>query len=123
MTFGTKLLFTALLSFLPFVSLAQFSSNRTVQKVASTEFLQIDTLTIYPNSFVVVRGNDTLSKEEYEFNYTSNTFRLKKNSKDTLTFHYQVLPFEFTKTIKKRDSTLIYQEFKGDREKFKIENT
>jgi hypothetical protein len=123
MTFGTKLLFTALLSFLPFVSLAQFSSKRTFQKVASTELLQIDTLTIYPNSFVVVRGKDTLSKEEYEFNYTSNAFRLKKNSRDTLTFHYQVLPFEFTKTIKKRDSTIIYQEFKGDRDKFKIENT
>jgi len=123
MTFGTKILFSLFVSFLPFLLQAQFSSKREWKKVIGENSIQIDTLTIYPNSFVVLRGKDTISKNEYEFNYSTNSFRLKKNRGDTLTFNYQVLPFDFTRTLKKRDSTIIYQENKGDRDKFKIENT
>ena len=126
MTFGSKLFFAFLLSLLPFLSSAQFSSKRQFQSAAadlSKKSFQIDTLTIYPNSFVVLAGKDTLSKNEYDFNYSTNSFKLNKNRTDTLTFSYQVLPFEFNKTIKKRDTTIIYQENKGDRDKFKIENT
>jgi len=122
MKFYLKYLLLLTLNFLPLIVKGQFSSTRTIKIKAEQKLIQIDTLAIYPNSIQVIIGTDTLNVEEYEFNYSTNSLTLKNKFKDSIVINYQVFPFNFNKTIQKRDTSIIYSENKGDREKFKIEN-
>ena len=101
---------------------AQIGNQRAIHQHFNTEWKRIDTLSIYPSSFVVLKGKDTLKAHEYEIDYLSATFRLLDEISDSLTLHYQVWPFDFTKQYLKRDTTLIFQGRPlSERDLFKIE--
>ena len=103
-----------------FFSIAQVSNERTYKKIVGEEVIIIDTLAIYPNSFFVLTGKDTLSSIEYSLSFGSNKFQLLKAQKDTLTFHYKVLPFNFQKIHQIRDEGIVFKGSKDERDKFKI---
>ena len=101
---------------------AQHGNHRTIHQKFSAEWKRIDTLSIYPSSFVVLKGKDTLKASAYEIDFLSAKFRLIEESTDTLTLSYQVWPFDFTKQYLKRDTTLIFQGRPlSERDLFKIE--
>ncbi len=101
---------------------AQNGNHRIVHQKFSTEWKRIDTLSIYPSSFVVIVGKDTLKASAYKIDFLSAKFRLIEESTDTLTLSYQVWPFDFTKQYLKRDTTLIFQGRPiSERDLFKIE--
>ena len=103
-----------------FFTNAQLSNERSFKKLVGEEIITIDTLAIYPNSFIVLIGNDTLDSKKYSLSFGSNKFQLYENQKDTLTFHYKVLPFNFQKTYQIRDSKIVFNSKSDEREKFKI---
>jgi hypothetical protein len=101
---------------------AQQGNPRVVHKSFNTEWTRIDTLSIYPSSFVVLNGKDTLSPSAYEIDFMSAKFRLSKELSDSITIHYQVWPFDFTKHYVLRDTSLIFQgRAQSERDLFKIE--
>jgi hypothetical protein len=114
--------FLLVIYFLPNLLLAQEGSWRELRRPVGKELIQLDTLSIYPNSFVVKNGEITLSEKEYIIDYFKGTFQLKKPILDSLSFTFQVFPFQLSKSLRKRDETLIYNQDKGDRDLFKIEN-
>ncbi|MEY3843683.1 MAG: hypothetical protein RL293_105 [Bacteroidota bacterium] len=116
--FWTFLLFC----FISIGAQAQHGNHRAIHQQFSTEWTRIDTLSIYPSSFVVVAGKDTLKASAYEIDFLSAKFRLIDTSTDTLTLSYQVWPIDFTKQYLKRDSTLIFSgRGLNERDLFKIE--
>ena len=101
---------------------AQQGNPRVVHKSFNTTWTRIDTLSIYPSSFVVLNGKDTLRPSAYEIDFMSAKFRLINEISDSLTIHYQVWPFDFTKQYMKRDTSLIFQgRTQSERDLFKIE--
>ena len=101
---------------------AQHGNHHIIHQPFSTEWKRIDTLSIYPSSFVVLHGKDTLKASAYEIDFLSATFRLIDKSTDSLTLSYQVWPFDFTKQYLKRDTSLIFSgRAPNERDLFKIE--
>lgn len=108
--------------FLPIFSMAQDGSWRIVRRVIGNEKFQLDSLSIYPNTFTVKNGNIPLSENDFIIDYFKGTFQLKKQISDTLLFSFQVFPFQLSQDMRKRDESIIYNQQKGDRDIFKIEN-
>lgn len=114
--------FLLLLILIPLQSWSQLSSTRELKIAGNSKELKLDSLSIYPNSFVALKGKDTLKPKDYQLDYSTGKFTMLHTYSDSILLKFQVLPFDFSKTFKKRDSSIIYQENKGDRELFKIEN-
>jgi hypothetical protein len=100
---------------------AQENSMRQKKIKSTSDKIKLDTLTIYPNSFTVKCGNDKLEKSAYLLDYTKNIFQLLETCSDSLYFEYRVLPIYLGKTYQNRDTSVIYFEGKGDREKFLLQ--
>lgn len=101
---------------------AQQGNKRVIHKSFNTTWTRIDTLSIYPSTFVVLNGKDTLKSSAYEIDFMSAKFRLLVEFSDSLTLHYQVWPFDFTKHYVQRDTSLIFQgRALSERDLFKIE--
>ena len=120
-----RLLFISVLvsAFSSSFSLAQLTNERSYKKLLGLESILLDTSAIYPNSFYVLIGEDTLNPADYLFTFGSNKFRLLKEIKDSITFNYKVLPFNFQKTHQFRDTSFIYRNSNQERDKFKIPAT
>src|SRR5690606_9037041 len=103
---------------LPFLSFAQASSFREYKRNASTQRITLDTLSIYPNSFAVSCRDQKLDRNQYVLDYSSAQFQLIEGCSDSITFRYRVIPMNFSKIYKSRDTSVLYVENKGDREKF-----
>lgn len=103
---------------------SQVGSKRIVQQTFNEIRVKIDSLSIYPSSFVVLKGKDTVDHSYYEVDYIHSQFKLLQPISDTLTLHFQVWPYDFSKSYQRRDSSLI---FKGkqlsEHEQFKLEAT
>lgn len=102
---------------------AQETSFRARTIVASNDTIQLDSLTIYPNSFVVSCGGIQLSRNDYELNYAAATFILFSHCSDSVLITYRVLPLNLKKVYSTRDSSVIYNQQKGDRDKFLLQTT
>lgn len=85
--------------------------------------IDLDTLSIYPNSFEVYFQDKKLLLTEYRLDFTSALFVLNKPVYDTLTFKYQVLPLDLSKQYKIRDTSIIYSNERDNYNLFKIENS
>jgi hypothetical protein len=57
--------FLLVIYFLPNLLLAQEGSWRELRRPVGKELIQLDTLSIYPNTFVVKNGEITLSEKEF----------------------------------------------------------
>jgi hypothetical protein len=100
--------------FLPIFSMAQDGSWRIVRRVIGNEKFQLDSLSIYPNTFTVKNGNIPLSENDYIIDYFKGTFQLKKQISDTLLFSFQVFPFQLSQDMRNRDESIIYNQQKGE---------
>lgn len=105
------------------ISSAQYNPLRSISLFVGKEPIRLDTLSIYPPSFFVIHGKDTLQKSSFKIDFASTVFQRLDKRSDTLHFVYQVLPFDFSKKYAVRDTSLIYTIDKGDRDKFKIESS
>jgi hypothetical protein len=105
------------------VSFAQYSTLRNRTLLPGNDTLQLDTLSIYPNSFQIMRNGQALPRDSFQLDYAAARIFLNTPSTDTLFISYRVLPYNFSQQYKLRDTSIIYQGIKDDREKFLIEAT
>ncbi len=103
-------------------SFSQTTSLRTYTFKASTDTLVLDTLSIYPNSFQVFHGAEILPFEAYYLDHTKARFALITGLDDSIRVVYRVLPFNLAKVYSSRDTSIIYNQKKGDWEKYLITN-
>jgi hypothetical protein len=101
----------------------QENSWRKVKLENNSKFQKLDSLTIYPNSVKVYCGNIELDNNQYVINYTESNIQFFSDCSDSLNVKFRVLPMNLSKNYKLRDTSIIYNEAKGEREKFLIQTT
>ena len=101
---------------------AQSTPSR-LKKIFVVDSVDLDTLSIYPNSFKVYHKGQVIPGTKYKLDFASALFILNDPIGDTLIFSYQVLPLDFSKQYRLRDSSMIYSEQKDNYNLFKIENS
>ncbi len=100
---------------------AQESNQKNKIFKTTQDSIFLDSLLIYPNSIQAFCGETILSKESYRIN-SDNYFFILSDCSDSLRIQYRTLPLPINMVLQKRDSSVLYSEFKGDRDKFLIQN-
>ena len=117
-------IFFSLLVYLCFYQLAVGQTNAQESKIIYVnKSVDLDTLSIYPNSFKVTYQGIELSSSDYQLDFSSALFVLNQAINDTLHFEYQVLPIDLSKQYRMRDTSIIYSEQKDNYNLFKIESS
>ncbi len=99
-------------------------SNLRIKKVPyGMGIITLDSLSIVPGSVRVSCGTMRLSDAEYQVDLGRATLTVPTKCADSLFVSYRVLPYQLNQPFQKRDTTLVYNERKGDRDKFKIQPT
>lgn len=106
-----------------FASAQESSFREKTLTVSANQEVQIDTLTIYPNSFKAFCGSQRLTWEDYDLNLTQGTIRFLKPCSAEIRMEYRVFPTNFAKSISRRDTSLIFEERKGNMEHYLTEAT
>ena len=101
-------------------SWTQENAYRQKTITASGNIIQLDSLSIAPNSIIVRCGGEIILPYNYLIDYAKGTFQLFQSCSDEVTVSYRVLPFSFAKSYQLRDTNIIYTQNKGDREKYLI---
>ena len=123
MSFLPRILLTIVILFSAVKSFSQVQNLRVKTLAATTDTIQLDTLTIYPNSIRVYCGNQVLSVTDYYLDQTTTRFALSKICSDSVRIHYRVLPLNLSKIYQSRDTSILFTLSKDNREKYKIQNT
>ena len=105
-----------------FGSDAQISTLRKKKLSGKIGTYQLDSLSIYPNSFFIRCGNEPLGSEGFKLDHASGKITILKACSDSLTVSYRVLPMNLGKSYFKRDTTLLYSQDKGERDQFLVTN-
>lgn len=105
-----------------FGSDAQISTLRKKTLPGKIGTYQLDSLSIYPNSFFIRCGNEPLGSEGFKLDHASGKITILKACADSLTVSYRVLPMNLGKSYFKRDTTLLYSQDKGERDQFLVTN-
>lgn len=105
-----------------FGSDAQISTLRKKTLPGKIGTYQMDSLSIYPNSFLISCGNDPFGSEGFKLDHASGKITILKACSDSLTVSYRVLPMNLGKSYFKRDTTLLYSQDKGERDQFLVTN-
>ena len=105
-----------------FGSDAQISTLRKKTLSGKIGTYQLDSLSIYPNSFFIRCGNEPLGSEGFKLDHASGKITILKACADSLTVSYRVLPMNLGKSYFKRDTTLLYSQDKGERDQFLVTN-
>jgi hypothetical protein len=105
-----------------FGSDAQISTLRKKTLPGKIGTYQLDSLSIYPNSFLIRCGNDPFGSEGFKLDHASGKITILKACTDSLTVSYRVLPMNLGKSYFKRDTTLLYSQDKGERDQFLVTN-
>ena len=103
-----------------FAGLSQETSFRTRTIAATNDTIFLDTLTIYPNSFKLMCGSIQLSRNDYELDYAHGKLLVFNQCSDSLKISYRVISINLSKVYGDRDSSIIYYQQKGERDKFLI---
>ena len=99
-------------------------SNLRVKKVQhSDSIIQLDTLSIYPGSFSVLCDGVAVPGEEYELSFATAELILRSKCASELLVVYRVFTMDLSKVYSKRDTSVIYNRKKGDRENYLISST
>lgn len=116
-----------LLSFLLFCCVlsahAQTSNLRIKTIAATSDTIKLDSLSIFPNSFVVFCGNHVIPKENYVLESAGALFALYVPCYDSLTIQYRVLPIDLSHKIVARDAGVIYKKGDDHLSKYLISNS
>lgn len=105
------------------ISWSQESNQRVKKIAAGVKKIKMDSLTVYPNSLEVFCGAKRLNRTVYFLNHQSNMLEILEDCGDTLVVRFRVLPMNLNKAYQHRDSSILYTEEKGDREKFLIQSS
>ena len=119
--FDRRFLVTLLLV-IPFFGVAQTSNTRSKTLLNNGKVVKLDTLSIYPNSFKASCNGVILKFSDYYLNYADATLEIYVDC-DAVKVEYRVLPMDLSKVYAKRDTSIIYTQDKGIRERFLIGNT
>ena len=103
-----------------FAGLSQETSFRARTIAATNDTILLDTLTIYPNSFKLMCGSIQLSRNDYELDYAHGKLLVFNQCSDSLIISYRVISINLSKVYGDRDSSIIYNQKKGERDKFLI---
>jgi hypothetical protein len=101
---------------------AQESNLRKKTIAPSSNWITLDSLTIYPNSFQIHQHGQLLDRSFYEIDYTRGKIKINDNIKDSIELTYRVLPYNFGHVFKLRDTNQIFTSLKGEREKYLIKD-
>ncbi len=115
------ILLLSLLSSLPVLS--QYSSFRERRISIESDTVQLDSLSIYPNSFRLFCGELELSRDAYQLNHAAALLVIKEKCSGDLKAVYRVLPMNLSKSYALRDTSVIYTADKGAIDQFLITNT
>ena len=105
-----------------FGSDAQISTLRKKTLPGKIGTYQLDSLSIYPNSFLISCGNEPLGADDFKLDHSSGKITILKACADSLTVSYRVLPMNLGKSYFRRDKTLLYSQDKGERDQFLVTN-
>jgi hypothetical protein len=105
-----------------FGSDAQVSTLRKKKLPGKIGTYQLDSLSIYPNSFLISCGNEPLGADDFKLDHASGKITILKACADSLTVSYRVLPMNLGKSYFRRDTTLLYSQDKGERDQFLVTN-
>lgn len=100
------------------VNAQETSFREKMVTAVPNEEIQIDTFTIYPNTFKAFCGDKQLTWEDYELNLTKGTIRFKNSCNQQIKLEYRVFPVNFSATVQRRDTNLIFEERKGNMEHY-----
>ncbi len=101
---------------------SQESSLRVKEIDYSADTIQLDSLSIFPNSFQLWCGDNLLTKDDYSLNFAKAELILKYPCSSKVKAEYRVLPMNLSQKMSVRDTSMIYAENKGFRERFLITN-
>lgn len=99
---------------------AQTSNLRIKDIDNQIDTVQLDSLSIFPNSFKLLCNGVPVERESYRLNTAKAQLILLVPCSDQLSVEYRVLPFDLSKNYQLRDSSQIYSREKGDRDQFLI---
>jgi len=109
-----------LLLLLPIIGWSQVSNLRVKKIQYSDSIIKLDSLSIYPNSFTIKCNGNELTNEDYELSFASSELRLNAKCATDLEVNYRVFTIDLSENYQKRDTSIIYNRKKGDRENFLI---
>ncbi|MFN5416777.1 MAG: hypothetical protein ACK5B9_06940 [Flavobacteriia bacterium] len=98
-------------------------SNLCTKKVIGNTPVKLDSLSIFPYSIEIYCGNTKLMPSEFEFLTQNNQIQIFSTCSDSFLVTYRILPIDLKRIYQKRDTSLIYTQNKGDRDRFKIQGT
>lgn len=122
MSFNLKQLVLFMLFVVPFFGFTQESNLRSKTIENQSDTIQLDSLSIYPNSFKLTCDGNSLTREDYKLDYAASSLILLNKCGGELKTEYRVLPMDLSKTYAKRDTSIIYSKEKGFRDRFLISN-
>lgn len=115
-----RILSIVILLLLVKISFAQEGNMRRMRIASSDSTLRLDSLSIYPNSFRVKCGSRSLDWSQYRLNAAKAEFTLLESCGDSLDISFRVFPFDLSRKMQLRDSSVVYADETLDRDKFLI---
>ena len=117
--FGKRFL-CFLLLVVPYFGVTQTSNFRTKTLLNTTDTIQLDSLSIYPNSFKLKCGTQLLGTEDFTLDYAAAKLILHSPCNGQVTTTYRVLPMDLSQVYARRDTSVLYSKEKGFRDRFLI---
>ena len=103
-----------------FLSWTQETSYREKSLNLVGNKAQLDSLSIVPNSVFLYCGETLLLPSAYTVDYAKGILQLKEPCSGEIHVSYRVFPIAFGAPYARRDTSIVYNENKGDQDKFKI---
>ncbi|MCO5259516.1 MAG: hypothetical protein M9916_05170 [Crocinitomicaceae bacterium] len=105
-----------LLILINFYSFGQVSSLRVRDIPIVSDTIQLDSLSIYPESFQLFCNGEPVSKTDYLLNGATSQLIIKNRCGGAMKAEYRVFPYNLTQRYQKRDTTFIYEKLKGNQD-------
>lgn len=113
----------ALMCLLTFFASSQESSFRMLKVASTKDAIKLDSLPIYPNSLKVYCGKTNLQPSAYTLDFSKATLQLHEVCSDSIFIEFRVLPIALNRLYKNLDTSIVFNENKGDRERFMVQTT
>jgi hypothetical protein len=119
-----RLLHSILLFLLPIFLYAQIGNNFRNKIIAPADKVQLDSLSIIPNSEIVrLKDGTIVSSNDYFINYPKSLLIFNSKPQDSIEISYRVFPFNFDKTYQNKSDSLIRPDVKGSFNPFLFSGT
>ena len=99
--------------------LAQGNGAIRMKKILfSSKGIVFDTLSVLPGTLKVSCGTNELMAKDYIVDYSAARITIFKACSDSVLLIYRVLPYNLSTPVMRRDTAVIYNAAKGDRDRF-----